>query len=737
MGRIPVGLIPLLILLACLIGSGDASAASSPPAPSCAEGPVRVGDTIVGTPCADTIVVPASVTSVNGGAGDDTIRAAAITTDCSAGCPLGVGSQTFEGGPGNDIVFGERGNDILRGGGGDDRLYGGIGDDLLEGGESNDLLAGGFGADGIDGGPGNDFVRGDGTQDEIVDAGTLPTDVDTLSYATAVTPGFGNRSGYPNFHAEHAGFPEFAAGRGVYLDLSASGGDNGDNGGAPSGGGVDTVAGQDFERIVGSPFSDYIVGSKPGQQILGGGGGDVLISGGSGTTLNGGADGDDCIGVATTVSCESTAANGSVSREEAKVAVGSMTEAIGEFAELYLVAASSGADEVVVESAGVAPSETVAFHLTGGSSFQAPIPGSGCSVQAGGTEVACQLAAPLDSVLVAGLGGNDKLFAVSLPTTTSLMLLGGDGNDELVGGDASDDTLVDGAGNDLLRGHAGDDALLNNEGRDELFGEGGNDLFLSTAICEGDLIDGGKDRDNSSWTKLKEGVEARLDTGRAGRPGGTEPDCTGVGASTDSLVEVDDLEGSAFADTFYGDGGENQLLGHLGADSYFGEGGNDSILANAGDDDAVINCGEGVDTALIDRRPKYNDPVPVECEAVREADPNNYRTVTELPSAVIEMPPPAPAPAPDTKPPRTKLGAHPAKVVTTTSARRRVAFRFTSSEPGSRFRCKLDAKPYRPCTSPRAYTVPLGRHAVRIFAIDAAGNADRTPVLYRFSVHRR
>jgi hypothetical protein len=72
----------------------------------------------------------------------------------------------------------------------------------------------------------------------------------------------------------------------------------------------------------------------------------------------------------------------------------------------------------------------------------------------------------------------------------------------------------------------------------------------------------------------------------------------------------------------------------------------------------------------------------------------------------------------------------------TAKRHRRVAFRFTSSEPGSSFRCKLDAKPYRPCTSPRVYNLSLGRHAVRIVAIDAAGNPDRTPALFRFRIRQ-
>ena len=104
-------------------------------------------------------------------------------------CHLEVGSQTFEGGPGNDVVYGDRGNDTLRGNAGNDRLYGGIGDDVLEGGEGDDLLSGDVPAptSSIDGQAGNDYVRGDATVDHIFDTGG---GFDTLSFATGATPGF-------------------------------------------------------------------------------------------------------------------------------------------------------------------------------------------------------------------------------------------------------------------------------------------------------------------------------------------------------------------------------------------------------------------------------------------------------------------------------------------------------------------------------------------------------------------
>ena len=75
--------------------------------------------------------------------------------------------------------------------------------------------------------------------------------------------------------------------------------------------------------------------------------------------------------------------------------------------------------------------------------------------------------------------------------------------------------------------------------------------------------------------------------------------------------------------------------------------------------------------------------------------------------------------------------------MTTRKARARDVFRFSSDESGSSFRCKLDRKPYRRCFSPRAYLLASGRHIVRIFAVDPAGNADRTPALLSLRVRRR
>ncbi|GAB5388326.1 MAG: hypothetical protein Alpg2KO_12940 [Alphaproteobacteria bacterium] len=100
--------------------------------------------------------------------------------------------DVIRGGNGTDNLFGEGGDDDLRGQNGDDRLFGKEGNDQLRGGNGRDLLEGGAGADilfggrgedrlyaaifganefdrdYLDGGGGNDFIYGDAGDDTLV-----------------------------------------------------------------------------------------------------------------------------------------------------------------------------------------------------------------------------------------------------------------------------------------------------------------------------------------------------------------------------------------------------------------------------------------------------------------------------------------------------------------------------------------------------------------------------------------
>jgi Ca2+-binding RTX toxin-like protein len=687
-----IGPIVVLLLLA-------ATPATAWGTPSCSEGPQIVGETIEGTPCDDTIRAPRSVTTVFG-----------------------------EGG--NDTIFGGRGNDRLYGGPGNDRLYGGIGDDRPRGGPGDDLLSGGFGADSLDGEAGDDFVRGDATIDAIFDTGG---GTDTLSYATGVTPGFPNQGSL----FDYEGFPGEAEGRGVYIDLfdeEASSTGFANDGLAPAGGGVDLeLEGTSFERIIGTPFPDFIVGSSNAEQIYGGGGADVIIGEGGADQIHGGAEGDSCEGGPTaTGDCE-TGAKEVEPRDPSSIAVGQMAPGVGPPA-VYLTGSDAG-DRVAATYSDAPPK--VSFELLAGSSgsFDTdPNAAEGCEPPSEG-RVVCPLPAPPDTVLLAGLGGDDTLTADGFPASTSVVGLGGAGADDISAG-ATEDALVDGPGNDLVDAGGGDDAVPNNEGADVLHAGGGEDLFISDSVCEGDLLDGGADRDNANWANFDSPVALDLGSQSAGLIGaGGAPSC-GSGTLT-SLQGLEDIEGTNLGDDLTGDAGPNQLLGRLGPDSYRAAAGDDSILANSGDADPLIDCGPGFDTAQVDH-PEFGDAVPVECEAIHERDPNSFRP-PDTPPAPESPPPPPPEPRLnppiDRKPPRTGLSRHPRKLLKTRRARRHVVFAF-KSEPGARFRCRIDRRRYTPCTSPRAYQLAAGRHVFAVFAIDAAGNRDPSPALYPFRVLR-
>jgi Ca2+-binding RTX toxin-like protein len=698
-------LLAFALLVVIAVSTGPV-ASSSEAAPSCAEGPQIEGDTIRGTPCDDTIRAPRGVTTVFG-----------------------------EGG--NDSLYGQRGNDSLFGGEGNDRLYGGVGDDRVRGGPDNDLLSGGFGADSLDGEAGNDFARGDATIDTIADSGG---GTDTLSYATGATPGFFDRPGVSDY--EH--FPASREGRGAYVNLQSG---LGDNGLAPEGGGVDEdVEGTSFEIVIGSAFPDFIVGTSASQTIYGGGGADAILGEGGSDVVYGGADGDSCE-AATTFECESSDEEVQL-RDPGAIAVGSMAPQSDQSPALYL----TGSDENDVVSANYAPG-SVTFTLGAGSEGgfdTSAAAAGGCGAPAGG-KVVCSVTAAPDSVVLAGLDGEDSLTASGFPETTSIVVLGGNGGDSLTGG-ATEDALVDGGGDDLVDAAGGDDAVPNNEGKDSLHAGPGEDLFISNSVCNGDLLDGGGDRDNANWANFGSAISIDMGARKAGLVGPAgSPQCPSASLLT-SMEAIEDIEGTNGNDTLVGDAGENQLLGRPGHDSYFAAGGNDSILANSGDEDVVVDCGEGFDTAQVDH-PEYNDPAPVDCEAIHERDPNSFRPpdtppnpnppAEEAPAAA--SPPPAPPlrpsnpskkGVPDLDPPRTTILHRPPAVLFASGPRRAAKFFFAASERGATFRCRIDRSPFIPCRSPRLYRLAPGRHAFRVFAIDRAGNRDRTPAVLRVRVRR-
>jgi glucose/arabinose dehydrogenase len=82
-------------------------------------------------------------------------------------------------------------------------------------------------------------------------------------------------------------------------------------------------------------------------------------------------------------------------------------------------------------------------------------------------------------------------------------------------------------------------------------------------------------------------------------------------------------------------------------------------------------------------------------------------------------------------PPQTKIVMRPARRTRSRSAR----FLFAADLPESRFLCKLDGGPFKPCLSSRVYKhLKPGRHSLAVLAVNSDGITDPTPVVFRWRV---
>ena len=94
----------------------------------------------------------------------------------------------------------------------------------------------------------------------------------------------------------------------------------------------------------------------------------------------------------------------------------------------------------------------------------------------------------------------------------------------------------------------------------------------------------------------------------------------------------------------------------------------------------------------------------------------------------VEANPPTPRFTVDTVAPDTRF----TKKAPKRFFKKRVKFKFASTEAGAHFQCKLDGRAWRSCGSTFKYGVKRGKHTILVRAVDRAGNTDKTPARYKF-----
>ncbi|MGV6800768.1 MAG: calcium-binding protein [bacterium] len=160
-------------------------------------------------------------------------------------------------------------------------------------------------------------------------------------------------------------------------------------------------------------------------------------------------------------------------------------------------------------------------------------------------------------------------------------------NIERLYGSTHNDSLTGSSSANYLRGNIGDDMLDGGQANDILEGGAG-----------ADMLEGGTGKDWAYYINAGAGVSVDLAAGTA----------SGDEATGDTLSNIENVRGSAFADTLIGSDNRNTLRGGAGddildggnnRDIYTGEGGSDIFVFQQGDDFARITDFEN-DTDSLD-----------------------------------------------------------------------------------------------------------------------------------------
>ncbi|MTH76469.1 beta strand repeat-containing protein [Paracoccus aestuariivivens] len=539
---------------------------------------------------------------VTGTEGNDTFDISGVTSTSSYDTiHLLGGNDVFTGYVGSDYVNGGSGNDTLNGGGGNDSLTGGSGNDSLNGGSGDDtffISGNDFGYDIFDGGDGADRIM---LQSDMVVSSFLFTSANVRATETLYF--------------------------GVYDVSGTEGNDTFNISGITSTYSYDTIrlnAGNDI--FTGYAGSDYVDGGSGNDTLIGGGGNDTLTGGSGNDSLVGGS-GDDTF---------------YISGND----FGSDIFDGGDGADRIMLLSDMVLSSFQFTAANVRATETLYFGVYDVSGTEGADNFNISGITSTSSYDTIQLNAGNDrftgyvgSDYVDGGSGNDTLNGGGGNDT----LTGGSGNDSLIGGSGDDSFYIRGNdyGNDIYDGGDGADRIVLQSdivtsrflftaanvrstemlyfGVNDVSGTEGNDVFNISGIVSTNSYDtiqlgGGNDSfigyrgsdyvnaGGGNDTLLGGAGDDRLDGG-AGvdlvgygaatsrvsvNLGLTSAQALGGGQGTDTLLNIENVNGSQYGDILIGNAAANVLNGGAGNDLLNGGAGNDALIGGAGVDTAAF-----------------------------------------------------------------------------------------------------------------------------------------------------
>ncbi len=489
----------------------------------------------------------------------------------AAGSIVGIEKLGFEGGDGDDVVFGGAGYDFIATYGGNDRVDAGAGDDTVFGGTGEDVFDGGAGYDMMSFATAQAGVTFDLMRTDAQDTGGAGR-ITATNFETVATSAYDDT---------------------IYLS------DRSDNL-QEQDGGSDRLYGRggDDKLFVlrgGGPADDILLDGGDGNDDLsllsfvndlhsitmsGGAGDDVMvIVGALSATLDGG-DGEDYIGLslggeAGTNTFRATFGAGNdrlyFNADLLTVVVDRHDTIITDFAVADDVLSMNNLLEVHYDDSfnpislldgytfGDDPFQTGHYHLTqSGSSTLVQVDKDG-----GGDEFGTVTILTLENLVATSLTAEnlsirpsdvastlvgDPSWAFVTPTYGTDggdMLSGSDGRDRLFGL-AGDDTLAGLGGDDVLNGGGGNDVLIGDAGKDLLYGGAGDDVFrfVSATFADGDGIRDFAGGDVIDFSAMADGLVWVGEDAFSGVAGQIR-----IGGSLDGLYTLlGDLDGDSMAE---------------------------------------------------------------------------------------------------------------------------------------------------------------------------------------------
>lgn len=504
--------------------------------------------------------------------------------------------STLTGGAGDDVIYGGHVNDVITGGAGDDTLYGGHGDDIYKYAGTTAL-----GNDTI----GEKFAEG----------------VDTLDFASF---GYG-----VSVDLTLSNTKQTVASGNLSLTFTTSG---------------DANNAQTMEGVVGTNFADVIRGNDRRNILKGNGGNDVLEGGSGDDSLDGGAGDDTYV----------FGAGGNLGFDTIADASGRDTLDFSNYGQTVVIDLGR-TDAQDIKS--YFPDDDVndgatRLKLTLPSSIE-DVKGSQSKDWIKGNGLANALYGNGGNDILEGMGGNDTLdgglgddtyryagtaalgsdvivekfnqgvdtldfSAFGYGVTVDLASWGaaqtvnggrisltfsGTGNDvetlenvlgsnfaDVIRGNARWNTLKGNGGNDVLEGRGGNDRLEGGIGDDTYAFAGTTALGTDTIVEDDDSHGPAPDaRDKLDFAAFGSGVSVNLDTNS------TQTVKTGVlSLILTTNAGIEDVVGSAYADSIQGNSRDNILRGGNGNDTIRGGAGNDTLYGGLNDD--LLYGEDGVDT---------------------------------------------------------------------------------------------------------------------------------------------